>query len=217
MEAMVYFDFTVDIWRVIVRQLNNNDDTTMQLLWVSRNSRKGVLKCFEWWKATHPLLYAKFYEIKTQTIRVNDFPLFCLYFTTQATINNTEGRLAELKRYLPVIEGKKFGPTELKRRKERRENDLKRIVKLEEKLLRPNPFTCPVTLSKTAQKNILSKAKKERRYHSFLKMVDWIENKSKAFFDNMKSEKKNEEEQKPIEKKQKKRSRKEDSDSDYVE
>jgi hypothetical protein len=207
-----FFDFTIDIWRVIVRHLYRDERSTMRLLWVSSKSRKGVLTCFEWWMHMYPLRFIAFREIKKQAVVVGDFPFFCLHFTIEAHIHNVTTRLTKLRRYLPVLEGKRLGPTKLKKRQEQREKDLTEIAKTEQKLLRPNPVICPVKLSKTVNKSLVAKAVKELRYYANLRFIHWCENESGAYFQGMKDKDK---EQKKENKRQKRE--KEDSDLDYVE
>lgn len=186
-----FFDFTIDIWRVIVRHLFQDERTTMRLLCVSSKSRKGVLTCFEWWMNMYPLRFTAFQEIKKQAFVVGDFPFFCLHFTIEAHIHKMKSKL-----------------TKLKEDKKQREEDLIAIAKTEQKLLRANPVICPVVLSKTAYKSLVLKAVYELKYYAHLRMIEWIQNESAGYFVTLGKEQK-------IKKRRKKAE--EDSDLDYVE
>lgn len=212
---VVFFDFTIDIWRVIVRKLFMDEESTMRLLHVSRNSRKGVLSCFEWWARMYPLRFELFRKIKKETILTSDFPYFCLYFTYEQRLHSINMDLAKAKRYLPVIEGKKLSPKKLKEKQEQHERNLKSIAKYEKEAARQNPIACPITLSKTMHKRILAKAGKEARYHRNIRMIRWLQTEGKGLFEGNKEEQEKRQEQQE-QQQRKKRKKKENSESDYI-
>ena len=166
--------FTVDIWRIILRFLFRDEETSMRLLWVCQNSRKGALSCVEWWGNMYPLRFKTFTELKKQTIKMADFPYFCLYFTIEARIDEAKQRLSKTTRYLTIVDGK----TTKKRQEqeERRERDMRDIVILEQKLSIPNPIVCPIQLNKTVHKKLMMQAKRELKHYGMLRFISYTIN-----------------------------------------
>jgi len=159
----------------------------------------------------YPLRFKTFRELKKQTVKMADFPYFCLYFTIEAKIDDTKQSLSRTKRYLITVNGK--SKKKRQEQEERLEREIKDIARCEQKLSRPNPIVCPLQLNKTVHKKLLMEAKRELKYYRMLSFISAAGKMMEEF------EVKQKEPEVVVvqEKRPTKRTRKEDSDSDYVE
>jgi hypothetical protein len=135
-------DFSIDIWRVISRHA-----LELNLLWVCRNSRKGLFNCYEFWAFMFPHTIA-FYR----SYPLYSYGGFCMYYFI-------EGRRYHIQKKLKKV-WRAFRNSAVK---SERIFNIKEMQRLERKICKRNPFENPVKVSETRSKKIIRKMAKKRR------------------------------------------------------
>lgn len=136
-------DFPVDIWRIISRHA-----FTLKLLWVSRNSRKGLLNCYEFWAFMYPHTIAFYRSLKMAPLY--SYGQFCMYYLI-------EGKRYKIQKKLRKVWRRFRNSTNSER-----VFNLNEMRRLEVKVRKRNPVENPVRVSETRSKKMIRKSAKKK-------------------------------------------------------